>query len=174
MHLSFYHPIYLISLLLLPFIYFLIKLTPPQPRVIVFPPINILKKIVPAEKTPKNIPLLLLIVRLLLVGAIITALAGPYYQISDKIIINNKPLLIMVDDSWSSAQDWDQRKKFIQNLIHEAELQSVPAYIYVASDNNISPFIDYATTRNKIKILNPKPYVPNYSEAINIIGDMIL
>ena len=171
MHLSFYHPLYLISLLFLPFIYFLIKLTPPPPRVIVFPPISILKKLVPAEKTPKNSPLLLLIVRLLLGGAIITALAGPYYQISDKVIINNQPLLIVVDDSWSSAQDWDQRKNFIQNLIHEAELQSVPAYIYAASDNHISLFIDYATSRNKIKILNPKPYVPNYSEAINIIKE---
>ena len=171
MHLSFYHPLYLISLLFLPFIYFLIKLTPPPPRVILFPPINILKKFVPAEKTPKNSPLLLLIVRLLLGGAIITALAGPYYQISDKVIINNQPLLIVVDDSWSSAQDWDQRKNFIQNLIHEAELQSVPTYIYAASDNNISQFIDYATTRNKIKILTPKPYVPNYSEAINIIRE---
>ena len=171
MHLSFYHPLYLISLLLLPLIYFLIKLTPPQPHVILFPPISILKKLVPAEKTPKNSPLLLLIVRLFLVGAIITALAGPYYQISDKVIINNQPLLIVVDDSWSSAQDWDQRKNFIQNLIHEAELQSVPAYIYAASDNNISQFIDYATTRNRIKILNPKTYVPNYSEAINIIRE---
>lgn len=171
MHFSFYHPLYLISLLLLPLIYFLIKLTPPQPHVILFPPISILKKLVPAEKTPKNSPLLLLIVRLFLVGAIITALAGPYYQISDKVIINNQPLLIVVDDSWSSAQDWDQRKNFIQNLIHEAELQSVPTYIYAASDNNISQFIDYATTRNKIKILNPKPYVPNYSEAINIIRE---
>ena len=171
MHFSFYHPLYLISLLLLPLIYFLIKLTPPQPHVILFPPISILKKLVPAEKTPKNSPLLLLIVRLFLVGAIITALAGPYYQISDKVIINNQPLLIVVDDSWSSAQDWDQRKNFIQNLIHEAELQSVPTYIYAASDNNISQFIDYATTRNKIKILNPKPYVPNYSVAINIIRE---
>ena len=171
MHLSFYHPLYLISLLLLPLIYFLIKLTPPQPHVILFPPISILKKLVPAEKTPKNSPLLLFIVRLFLVGAIITALAGPYYQISDKVIINNQPLLIVVDDSWSSAQDWDQRKNFIQNLIHEAELQSVRAYIYAASDNNISQFIDYATTRNNIKILNPKPYVPNYSEAINIIRE---
>ena len=171
MHFSFYHPLYLISLLLLPLIYFLIKLTPPQPHVILFPPISILKKLVPAEKTPKNSPLLLLIVRLFLVGAIITALAGPYYQISDKVIINNQPLLIVVDDSWSSAQDWDQRKNFIQNLIHEAELQSVPTYIYAASDNNISQFIDYATTRNRIKILNPKPYVPNYSEAINIIRE---
>jgi len=171
MHLSFYHPLYLISLLLLPLIYFLIKFTPPPPRVILFPPISILKKLVPAEKTPKNSPLLLLIVRFLLGGAIITALAGPYYQISDKVIINNQPLLIVVDDSWSSAQDWDQRKNFIQNLIHEAELQSVRAYIYAASDNNISQFIDYATTRNKIKILNPKPYVPNYSVAINIIRE---
>jgi len=171
MHFSFYHPLYLISLLLLPLIYFLIKLTPPQPHVILFPPISILKKLVPAEKTPKNSPLLLFIVRLFLVGAIITALAGPYYQISDKVIINNQPLLIVVDDSWSSAQDWDQRKNFIQNLIHEAELQSVPTYIYAASDNNISQFIDYATTHNRIKILNPKPYVPNYSEAINIIRE---
>ena len=171
MHLSFYHPLYLISLILLPLIYFLINLTPPQPRQIFFPPINILKKLAPAEKTPKNSPLLLLIVRLLLVGAFIIALAGPYYQTSDEIFINNQPLLILVDDSWSSAQDWDQRKNFTQNLIHEAELHGVPAYIYAASDKNISQFIDYKTAHNKINILKPNPYIPSYSEAINIIKE---
>jgi hypothetical protein len=50
-------PAVLIGLVALPALYFLMRLTPPAPRKIAFPPLALLRGLPAEERTPENMPL---------------------------------------------------------------------------------------------------------------------
>ena len=75
--LSFGAPWILAALVLLPAIWFLLRVTPPSPKRVVFPPLRLLLGLKDTEETPARTPLWLLILRLIAAAAIILALAQP-------------------------------------------------------------------------------------------------
>jgi hypothetical protein len=70
-------PWVLLGLAALPGLYFLLRLTPPSPRRIAFPPLALLRGLPPAERTAQRMPLWLLLLRLAAAGLVILGLAGP-------------------------------------------------------------------------------------------------
>ena len=64
--LAFAQPLVLIGLLALPMLWWLLRLVPPRPRRINFPPTRILFEIAPKEETPSRTPWWLILLRLLL------------------------------------------------------------------------------------------------------------
>ena len=75
--LSFGAPWILAALALLPAIWFLLRVTPPLPKRVVFPPLRLLLGLQGNEETPARTPLWLLLMRLVVAGAVIVALAEP-------------------------------------------------------------------------------------------------
>src|SRR3546814_12540075 len=75
--LAFATPWALVALAALPVLWWLLRITPPQPKDITFPPLRLLLMLQPREETPAHTPLWLLLLRLLLAALAIIALAGP-------------------------------------------------------------------------------------------------
>ena len=75
--LSFAQPLLLFGLLALPALWWLLRVTPPKPRRIDFPPTRLLFDIAPKEETPSRTPWWLTALRMLAAALVIFALAGP-------------------------------------------------------------------------------------------------
>src|SRR5215203_1194734 len=106
--LTFAAPLVLTALAALPAIWLLLRVTPPQPKRVDFPPLRILADILPERETPARTPWWLLLVRLALAAFLILAASGPVWNPlgSDG---GRGPLLVLVDNGFAAASDWRER-----------------------------------------------------------------
>ncbi len=65
------------ALLMLPLIWWILRISPPAPRMVRFPAIRLLFGLRQDEETPARTPLWLLLLRMLLAALVILALAHP-------------------------------------------------------------------------------------------------
>ena len=105
--LTFTAPWILAALALLPVIWWLLRLTPPRPREISFPPTRLLLDIDQHEETPQRSPWWLTLLRLLLAAILIFALAGPVWRTAEPVDTGEGILWLLVDNGWTSARSWD-------------------------------------------------------------------
>jgi hypothetical protein len=117
--LSFGTPWILAALAALPALWWLLRVTPPQPRRILFPPIRLLLGLKDEEQTPAHTPWWLLLLRLVAAGLLILALADPLLGRVVKIL-GDGPLVLVVDNGWTAAKNWDQRQTLIADLLRAA------------------------------------------------------
>ena len=80
--LGFAQPLVLLALLSLPVLWWLLRLVPPQPRRVAFPPTRLLFDIAPKQETPRRTPWWLTLLRLCLAALVIIAAAGPLWNSS--------------------------------------------------------------------------------------------
>jgi len=85
--LSFAEPVLLLGLLSLPALWWLLRVMPPRPRRIEFPPTRLLFDIAPKEETPSRTPWWLTALRLLAAALVILAAAGPIANFILAIVI---------------------------------------------------------------------------------------
>src|SRR5271155_1822049 len=78
--LSFAEPMLLLGLLILPVLWWLLRVIPPRPRRIEFPPTQLLFDIAPKEETPSRTPWWLTALRLAAAALVILAAAGPIWN----------------------------------------------------------------------------------------------
>src|SRR6187200_3594499 len=119
--LGFAQPLVLLGLLSLPVLWWLLRLIPPQPRRIAFPPTRLLFDISPKEETPQRTPWWLTLLRLLLAALVIIAAAGPQWNPSIAPAGGAAPLAILIDDGWTAASTWDARLRAADDLVAHAE-----------------------------------------------------
>ena len=84
--LGFAQPLVLLGLLSLPVLWWLLRLIPPQPRRINFPPARLLFDITPKEETPQRTPWWLTLLRLMLAALVIIAAAGPLWNSAGRLL----------------------------------------------------------------------------------------
>jgi len=101
--LGFAEPLVLIGLLTLPVLWWLLRLMPPRPRRIEFPPTRLLLEIAPREETPARTPWWLTLMRLALAALVIIAAAGPLWHPPLAASASHGPIAIMIDDGWAAA-----------------------------------------------------------------------
>jgi hypothetical protein len=104
------------AFVLLPAIWWLLRVTPPAPKLVRFPAIRLLRDLVNRDETPARTPLWLILMRLLLASLIILALAGPILRPS-ALPPGRDPEIIVIDSGWAAAQSWSAIK-----IALEAEL----------------------------------------------------
>ena len=121
---SFATPALLLSLIVLPAIWYLIRIVPPKPNEIIFPPLILLQSLKSAVQTPAHSPWWLTLLRLVLASLLIFALAGPSWN--NKRILNGAsgPVLLVMDVSWSTADEWETRLRIARDIIDEADQNS--------------------------------------------------
>jgi hypothetical protein len=125
---AFLSPLWLAVLAALPILWWLLRITPPAPRRARFPAIQLLLGLHPREETPAQTPLWLLLLRLLLAGLIILALAHPLLNPGARLA-STGPLLIVVDDDWAAARNWDARQTMLADIIDRAGRNREPVMI---------------------------------------------
>jgi Domain of unknown function (DUF4159)/Aerotolerance regulator N-terminal len=157
--LSFAEPLLLLGLLSLPVLWWLLRVMPPRPKRIEFPPTRLLFDIAPKEETPSRTPWWLTLLRLTAAALIILAAAGPIWNPQTAVGGSKAPLVILLDDGWSAASSWDIRIKAADELIANADndrrgIALVPLS-EPARDITLMPG---GTARVALRQLSPKPY----------------
>lgn len=122
---AFTSPIILGALLLLPIIWYLLRLTPPKPTTEVFPPLAILLNLIKREETPAKSPWWLTLLRLTLATLAILAMAGPIWRPQEPSLKSEGNLILVVDDGWASGENWSQIKQKAENLLNEAQQKNL-------------------------------------------------
>ena len=102
---TFLAPLVLLGLLTLPFVWWILRISPPKPRDQIFPPLRILEGVQSEEETPAGTPLWLLLFRLLMVALVTFALAQPIIKSATSETLSRPTILI--DQSVFSAPVWE-------------------------------------------------------------------
>ena len=119
--LGFASPLVLLGLLSLPVLWWLLRLIPPRPRRIEFPPTRLLFDIKPKEDTPSRTPWWLTLLRLTLATLVILAAAGPLWNPPTATTTGATAIALLIDDGFSAAASWDARVRTADDLIARAE-----------------------------------------------------
>jgi hypothetical protein len=111
-------PMLLVALIGLPALWYLLRVTPPPPRLQPLPTMPLIRDLVSEERKPSHTPWWLLLLRCLIAALVILAMAGPTWA-PDPVVTSqrNGPVLLVVDDGWSAAPDWRQRIAFAERMI---------------------------------------------------------
>jgi Domain of unknown function (DUF4159)/Aerotolerance regulator N-terminal len=117
---AFAAPWLLLGLASLPILWWLLRVTPPAPRRVRFPALRLLLGLVPHEETPAKTPLWLILLRMALAALIILALAHPLLNPNARLA-GKGPLVLAVDNGWTAARHWDERRAALDRLIAQAD-----------------------------------------------------
>jgi uncharacterized protein DUF4159/aerotolerance regulator-like protein len=157
--LAFTEPLLLIGLVSLPVLWWLLRVMPPRPRRIEFPPTRLLFDIAPKEETPSRTPWWLTALRLLAAALVIFAAAGPIWNPQTGLAGSKAPLMIMFDDGWSAASNWDTRIKAADELIANADSdRRAIALVPLSEPNRDITLMPAGAARVALRQLAPKPY----------------
>ncbi|MCA0320029.1 MAG: DUF4159 domain-containing protein [Proteobacteria bacterium] len=160
--LVFASPLVLFALAALPALWWLLRLVPPRPRRVQFPPTRILIDIAPKEETPASSPWWLTLLRLLLAAIVILAMAGPLWNPPATTTGSQGPVLILMDDGWASAAAFEQRLRVANQIVAAAESAGRP----VSLTSTARPVIDIGletpgSVRERLRSLEPLPHTPD-------------
>ena len=117
--LAFLSPWVLVALATLPVLWWLLRVTPPAPRLIRFPAIRLLFRLQEKEDTPAHTPWWLLLLRLVIVTLLIVGLAHPLLN-PGGTLKKDGPLVLVVDNGWSAAPNWDARRNAVSEMLDKA------------------------------------------------------
>src|SRR6476660_2990696 len=157
--LSFAEPFLLLGLLSLPALWWLLRVMPPRPRRVEFPPTRLLFDIAPKEETPSRTPWWLTALRLLAAALVILAAAGPIWNPQTGLAGSSAPLVILLDDGWSAAASWDTRIKAADELIANANSdRRGVALVPLSEPTRDITLMPAGTARVALRQLSPKPY----------------
>ena len=156
-------PWMLAGLGLLPLVWWLLRLTPPAPRRVVFPAVRLLHGLGKTEETPAKTPWWLVALRLAIAALIVLALAGPVVN-RTVVLSGSGPVLMVVDDGWASAPDWRLRQATMADIVDEAERRNRPLRVLTtappADGGPLAPSgpMRAGEARDRVHGLAPKPW----------------
>ena len=169
--LSFAEPLLLLGLLSLPVLWWLLRVMPPRPRRVEFPPTRLLFDIAPKEETPSRTPWWLTALRLLAAALLIIAAAGPIWNPPTGVAAGSAPLVILLDDGWSAAASWDVRVKAADELIANADSdRRAVALVPLSEPARDIALMPAGNARVALRQLTPKPYSIERVETLPAIG----
>jgi hypothetical protein len=165
--LGFASPLVLLGLLSLPVLWWLLRLIPPQPKRIDFPPTRLLFDIKPQEETPRRTPWWLTLLRLTLATLVILAAAGPLWNPAADVARSTSPLAILIDDGFPAAGTWDARMRTAEDIINRAETDGRGvALIPLSETGREIGFETPGAARVRLKQMKPRPYAVQRSDAL--------
>jgi hypothetical protein len=168
---AFAAPWMLLALAGLPLLWWLLRLTPPAPRRLQFPAIRLLLDLLPREETPHRTPLWLIIFRLLLAAILIIALAHPLINPVRQFQASG-PLLLVVDDGWTSAPHWPQRLEAMTDLVERADREGRSVMLLTTAPRGdgqpiaVSGLMTAAQARGVVQALRPQPWGTDRKAAL--------
>ncbi|MBR0932599.1 DUF4159 domain-containing protein [Bradyrhizobium jicamae] len=169
--LSFAEPMLLLGLVSLPVLWWLLRVMPPRPRRVEFPPTRLLFDIAPKEETPSRTPWWLTLLRLAAAALVILAAAGPIWNPQTGVAAGKSPLVILLDDGWSAAASWDARIKAADELIADADSdRRGVALVPLSEPARDITLMPAGAARVALRQLAPKPYSVDRVETLASLG----
>lgn len=166
---AFASPLLLTALAALPIIWFLLRVTPPAPRRIVFPPIRLLRGLIPREETPARTPWWLILLRMAIAALVIIATAYPLLNPRAEIA-GTGPLVLVVDNGWAAAADWPARQAVLKGLLAEVgregrHVMLVPTAATAAPPAPLT-LMRAADARAAVEAMRPQPWPADRRAAL--------
>jgi hypothetical protein len=169
--LAFAEPLVLLGLLSLPILWWLLRLIPPQPRRIDFPPTRLLFDLTPKEETPRRTPWWLTLLRLTLAALVIIAAAGPLWRPPVETAASKAPLALLIDDGYPAAGTWEARMRTADDLLARAETDDRGVALIRMSEPTRDISLETpAAARVRLKQLRPQPYAVERADALPALG----
>jgi Domain of unknown function (DUF4159)/Aerotolerance regulator N-terminal len=169
--LAFAEPLVLLGLLSLPILWWLLRLIPPQPRRIDFPPTRLLFDLTPKEETPRRTPWWLTLLRLTLAALVIIAAAGPLWRPPIETAASKAPLALLIDDGYPAAGTWEARLRTADDLLGRAETDDRGVALVRMSEPTRDISLETpAAARVRLKQLRPQPYAVERADALPALG----
>jgi Domain of unknown function (DUF4159)/Aerotolerance regulator N-terminal len=165
--LGFAQPLVLLGLLSLPALWWLLRLMPPRPRRIAFPPARLLFDIAPKEETPARTPWWLTLLRLTLAALVIIAAAGPQWNPPLETATGAAPIALLIDDGWTAAAAWNARMRTAEDLIARAEADNRGVAVVPLSEPGRDISLETpGAARVRLRQIKPKPHGVERVEAL--------
>jgi len=168
---SFATPWVLGTLITLPLIWWLLRVTPPIPKRIQFPAINFLFGLDQNDNTSAHTPWWILLFRLLIATIIILALAEPLLNRSQSDV-GGDVVVLVIDDGWASTSNWQERQSAVSGLLEEAARENSPvAFITTAPSaraqlvNGSVSLLTADEAKGEAQGLTPKAWSPDRAAA---------
>lgn len=172
--LSFASPLLLTALLALPALWFLLRVVPPRPKELNFPPTRLLFDIRPKEETPARTPWWLTLLRLLLAALVILAAAGPIWNPPASAPSSSGPLVLVIDQGWPAAATWAQRISTANGLVDEAAANGRGVALIPTGDvPKDATLLLPAQARDKLRSLTPVAWAPARKEAFALAAKIL-
>ncbi len=166
--LAFAAPWALLGLLSLPLIWWLLRVTPPAPKRIRFPAIRLLLGLTSESETPAHTPLWLLLLRLAIAVLIALALTNPLWRPAERIV-GAGPLLIILDNGWTSATHWNRATALARSFIQQAGENDRPVALTTSVPEQSPVAFDYEAADKaeaRLSALTPKPLLPHRQDLV--------
>ena len=157
----------------LPAIWWLLRLTPPAPLRMIFPPLRILIGLRPREETAAKSPLWLVLLRLMLAAAVILGLSDPILNAA-RDLRGSGPVLIVIDDGWASARDWPGRQWALGDILDQAASLNRPVAVVTtapAAGTEEIQLLRPEDARDRVRAIHPKPWAVDRQRALKRIQD---
>ena len=174
---AFTAPWFLAAAATLPVLWWLLRVTPPSPRLLDFPAVRLLLALRTQEETPSRTPLWLILLRMLLALLIFVGLAHPVWN-PGAALHGSGPLILVVDDGWAAAANWPARQAAMEGLIDRAERGGRPVRVLAtaraAPDEpiRISELLRASDARERVRGLAPKPWPTDRRAALAAIENL--
>jgi hypothetical protein len=172
--LGFASPLVLLGLLSLPVLWWLLRLIPPRPRRIEFPPTRLLFDIKPKEDTPARTPWWLTLLRLTLATLVILAAAGPLWNPPVASTSGSAPIALLIDDGFGAAASWDARMRAAEDIVAHAaaDNRGIAVVPLGEATREISLQLP-AAAQVRLKQLKPKPYAIERTDALPTVSRLL-
>ena len=166
--LTFMAPAMLAALAVLPAVWLLLRVTPPQPRRIDFPPLRILADLAPEREQPARTPWWLLALRLLAAALLILAVAGPVWN--PGAAGGSGPLLLIVDNGVPAAHDWRRRSAYATEQAEAALRAGRPVAVAATADKPAAIAATApAAALDRVRAIKPQPWLVGRSAHLEAI-----
>lgn len=160
--LTFSAPLALAALALLPALWLLLRVTPPRPRRIDFPPLKIMADLIPKRETPAHTPWWLLAMRMAVAALAILAVAGPVWNPPRDAGPTRGPVLLLVDNGFGAATDWADRISVAESRIAAATREGRTVAVVGLAENPAEiSLLDPRTALERLRALVLEPHAPD-------------
>lgn len=168
-------PLTLIGLIALPIIWFILRATPPSPKSAQLPSLRLLDDVDPKEETPARTPWWILLLRLGAAAFAILGLAAPIYapgaQSGDA---PDGPVLVVIDDGWTSAQRWSEIRSAALSAL-DGEGRDTPAHLLLTAPRSLdidpNERLNRAGFEARIRSLQPQPWAIDREDALTRLNE---
>ncbi|MGO4404263.1 DUF4159 domain-containing protein [Bosea sp. RAF48] len=160
--LSFTAPLALAALALLPALWLILRVTPPRPRRIDFPPLKIMADLVAKRELPAHTPWWLLAIRMAVAALVILAVAGPIWNPPREGAPLRGPVLMLVDNGFGAAADWPDRVTVAESRIAAATREGRPvAVVGLAEAPAAISLAEPRVALDRLRALALQPHAPD-------------
>ncbi|MGB4107063.1 MAG: DUF4159 domain-containing protein [Alphaproteobacteria bacterium] len=174
-NLIFLNPLILWGLAVLPALWFLLRITPPAPKLIVLPTTRFLAGLIPEKQTSSHTPWWILLLRMMIAALVIVALARPVYNPAQGLA-GSGPVRIVIDNGWAAAPVWDTEIRAALDLTAQAGRENREIYILTTAPmQDGKPLAQGPLAAGQaeaiLKGLEPQPWPADYKAAAAMIDD---